>query len=64
MISSSTSIPASTPDKKISKLMFILLCVLFVIFLIVGLGFIYQGCRYNAMKKRGVYEKLKSYGTV
>ena len=44
--------------------MFILLCVLFVIFLIVGLGFIYQGCRYNTMKKRGVYEKLKSYGTV
>ena len=64
MISSSTSIPASTPDKKISKLTFILLCVLFVIFLIVGLGFIYQGCRYNTMKKRGVYEKLKSYGTV
>lgn len=64
MISSSTSLPATNPDIMISTLAFVLLCILFVIFLVVGIGFIYQGLRYKTLKKRGVYERLKDYGTV
>ncbi|XP_052099401.1 ectonucleoside triphosphate diphosphohydrolase 8-like [Mytilus californianus] len=64
MISSSSSIPATIPDIMISNLAFIMLCVLFIIFMILGIGFILLGGKYQKMKQRGMYERLKSYGAV
>ena len=64
MISSSTSIPALSPDIMLTQTAFYLLAVLFVIFVLLGIGFLYFGGRYHKLKQKGVYEKLKSYGAV
>ncbi|KAK3095036.1 hypothetical protein FSP39_009462 [Pinctada imbricata] len=64
MIASSSYSAPDIKDLFFSTASFVLLVILFVVFIIIAVGFGIFARRYHVMKKKGMYNKLPGYGAI
>ncbi|KAL5016783.1 hypothetical protein ScPMuIL_006372 [Solemya velum] len=63
MLVSSNTIPVAVLEETISTVLFALLIVLFIVFVVIAIGFACHAKRYNKLRRRGLYEKI-NYGSI